>query len=73
VAAVTRRRRSPAHPRPDYTRIAVLEWELFGVEPKPGTMAAAAVGMKRVSEALRGEPDFVAQYANPGLVGGERR
>lgn len=69
-----RRRRRPASaPRPDYTRIAVLEFELFGVEPKPGTMAAAAVGMKRAGGALRAEPDFVAQYTNPAPIGGERR
>lgn len=42
-------------PRPDYTKIAVLEYELLGIEPKPGTVAAFAVGMQRVGRALNGE------------------
>ncbi|MBX7464950.1 hypothetical protein K1Y80_02490 [Streptomyces sp. MAG02] len=38
-------RKTPA-PRADPLRIAVLEYELLGIEPKPGTAAAAAVGLR---------------------------
>lgn len=36
--------RKPTAPQADPLRIAVLEYELFGIEPKPGTAAAMAVG-----------------------------
>lgn len=54
-----RRRRStaPVAVVPDRVRIAVLEYELFGIEPKPGTAAAAVIGMHRLGAALRGERD----------------
>jgi hypothetical protein len=39
---------------PDRLRIAELEWELFGIQPTPGTAAAAAVGMRHLSRALKG-------------------
>lgn len=67
--------RKPERPirRADPVRIAVLEWDIFGIQPEPGTMAAAAVGMKRLGGAQRAEPDFVDQYANPALIGTERR
>lgn len=34
-------------PRPDRLRIAVLEHELFGIEPEPGTAAALVVALRR--------------------------
>lgn len=118
---MTRRRKKPARPVADPTRIAVLEWELFGIEPKPGTAAAAMVGMQRLGNALanpecaerhdwtdwgsvyhggryrwrecrrcqrterqaesdsstceptRDEPSVVEQFADPDLIGTERR
>lgn len=69
----TGRKPDPRPRRADPVRIAVLEWEIFGIQPEPGTMAAAAVGMKRLGGAQRAEPDFVDQYANPALIGTERR
>ncbi|MEV5944393.1 hypothetical protein [Streptomyces sp. NPDC051994] len=46
-------------PRADPVRIAVLEYELFGIEPKPGTLAAALVGLSRFSGAMAaGAIDF---------------
>ncbi|MYR55541.1 hypothetical protein GTY54_04525 [Streptomyces sp. SID625] len=39
--------------RPDYARIALLEHELLGVEPTPGTAAAAAVNLQRAFAPLR--------------------
>ncbi|MGW1134443.1 hypothetical protein [Streptomyces griseoluteus] len=47
------RRPKPRVQRPDYVKIAVLEYELFGIEPKPGTAAAAVVNMRRAVTQLR--------------------
>ncbi|GHB55579.1 hypothetical protein GCM10010331_49260 [Streptomyces xanthochromogenes] len=44
--------RKPPAPRADLVRIAVLEFELFGIEPKPGTLAAALVGLNQFSGAM---------------------
>jgi hypothetical protein len=51
-----RRRREAGRPveRPDYARIAVLEWELFGIEPPAGTVAAAAVGVSALARTIAG-------------------
>ncbi|MEW1754177.1 hypothetical protein [Streptomyces angustmyceticus] len=46
----------PAAPRPNYTSIAVMENDLFGIQPKPGTAAAAIVGMRRIGECLTHQP-----------------
>lgn len=60
-----RRRRPTPPPRPDRTRIAVLEWELFGVQPTPGTVAAFAVGARRLSSALAADrPPEVGGHAS---------
>lgn len=68
------RRRPAGRPlvvgRPDYVRIAVLEHELFGIAPVPGTVAAAAVGAAVLSRALRSAapaPDS-AGCAHEGVV-----
>lgn len=45
----------PPQRHADPIAIAVLEYELLGIEPKPGTAAAFAVGMQRVGRALNGE------------------
>jgi hypothetical protein len=42
-----RRNGARVAPGPDYVKIAVLEYELLGIEPKPGTTAALAVGLRR--------------------------
>ncbi|MFR9794207.1 hypothetical protein ACL07V_37230 [Streptomyces sp. MB22_4] len=43
-----RSRLEPPAPRPDPTRIAILEHDLFGIQPQPGTAAALAIGLRRV-------------------------
>lgn len=43
-------------PRPDYTTIAVLEYDIFGIQPAPGTAAAAIIGMRRLGSALAQPP-----------------
>jgi hypothetical protein len=41
-----RRRRPAPAPRPGPLSIAVLEYELYGTEPEPGTMAAAYLNLR---------------------------
>lgn len=63
-------------PRPNYTTIAVLEYDLFGIQPAPGTAAAAIIGMRSLGT-RRARPPAVAApspvYVGPefgsGLVG----
>lgn len=51
-----RRKRSvPVAVVPDRVQIAILEYELYGVEPQPGTTAAAVIGVRRLGAALRGD------------------
>jgi hypothetical protein len=40
-----RRAASKRRPRPDYLKIAVLEYEQLGIRPAPGTAAEAAVNL----------------------------
>lgn len=47
--------RKPLPRRADPLAIAVLEYELFGIEPKPGTAAAFAVGLRRTFGQYNGE------------------
>jgi len=42
--------------RPNPVRIAVLEHDLFGVQPEPGTAAALAVGMRAVGQCWQHKP-----------------
>jgi hypothetical protein len=51
------RRPAPAPARPDYAKIAMLEHEIFGIEPEPGTSAAAAINLQRAfAPLLRRDP-----------------
>lgn len=59
-----RRRRTPSPPRLDRLRIAELEYELFGIEPEPGTAAAFAVGMRHLAAALKPERRGVGGHAS---------
>ncbi|MFE4867762.1 hypothetical protein [Streptomyces sp. NPDC056682] len=40
--------------RPDYVKIAILEYDLFGIEPKPNTTAALVIGMRSLKAGLTG-------------------
>ncbi|MFB7461292.1 hypothetical protein [Streptomyces sp. NPDC056188] len=42
-----RRRPAPAWPRADRTQIALLEYELFGIEPEPNSAAALVLQLRR--------------------------
>jgi len=41
---------APAPPRPDPARIAVLEHDLLGIAPQPGTAAAALVARRHCTD-----------------------
>lgn len=68
-----RRPKAPAARRPDYTAIAVLEHDLFGIQPKPDTAAAAIIGMRRLGRLARAGATTVPAHGGPehgtGLVG----
>ncbi|MGS2592106.1 hypothetical protein [Streptomyces hebeiensis] len=52
-----RRREQPAvAPRPNYTTIAVLEHDLFGIQPQPGTAAALAIGLRSTGTCFTHKP-----------------
>lgn len=50
-----RSRPVPPEPRADHVQIDVMEYELFGIEPKPGTMAAAVIGLRQLGAVLRND------------------
>lgn len=54
--------RKPPPRRADPLAIAVLEYELFGIEPKPGTAAALAVGLRRAFGPHNGERTGVVDF-----------
>lgn len=65
-----RRRPAPApQPRPNPTVIAVMEHDLFGIKPEPGTMAAAAIALRRAGDCLAHQPVDITQLGDPGPVG----
>lgn len=56
--------RTPSN-RPSPVRIAVLEHDLFGVQPKPGTAAALAVGIRAGGQCWQHKP---AATLTPGPI-----
>jgi hypothetical protein len=42
--------------RPNLVRIAVLEHDLLGIQPEPGTAAALAVGTRRLGQCWQHKP-----------------
>lgn len=46
----------PISARPNSVRIAVLEHDLLGVHPRPGTAAALAVGLRGAGTCLTHQP-----------------
>ncbi|MFH9823025.1 hypothetical protein [Streptomyces bobili] len=47
---------APARPRANPNRIAVLEHDLLGIPPKPGTAAALTIAMRRIGTCFEHEP-----------------
>ncbi|MEU5596838.1 hypothetical protein [Streptomyces sp. NPDC020298] len=60
---------SETPPRPDYTRIAVLEHDLFGIQPEPGTAAALVIGLRRAGTCLTHQPVDTTMLGDPVHVG----
>lgn len=47
---------SEPSPRPNYTRIAVLEHDLLGIQPEPSTAAALIIGLRGAGTCLTHQP-----------------
>jgi hypothetical protein len=65
-------RRRPAHtpdaappPKANPVRIAVLEHELLGIEPEPGTAAALAIALCRTAVCLTHDPIDTTCLSDP--------
>jgi hypothetical protein len=43
-------------PRPNPTRIAVLEHDLYGIQPEPGTPAALTIALRRTGTCITHDP-----------------
>jgi hypothetical protein len=53
----TRRRVQPAPARrPNPTSIAILEHDLFGIAPRPGSAAAVVIALRAVGTCLQHDP-----------------
>ncbi|MGW2209934.1 hypothetical protein [Streptomyces sp. NPDC001781] len=64
-----RRRPAPASPRANPTKIAVLEHDLLGILPQPGTSAAAVIALRRVGTCLTHQPVDTTTLGSPQSVG----
>jgi hypothetical protein len=49
-------RLNPERPRANPTRIAVLEHDLLGIQPEPGTIAALAVVLRKAGTCIEHKP-----------------
>lgn len=58
----------PPQPRPDPDRIAILENELLGIAPEPGTRAARAVALAKPVDQEVCPHDDVIETAELGQV-----
>ncbi|MFJ3793881.1 hypothetical protein [Kitasatospora sp. NPDC090091] len=58
-------RRPPEQPRPNPVRIAVLEHDLLGIPPQPGTAAALAIALRRVATCIEHQPVDVTALTDP--------
>ncbi|WP_234427273.1 hypothetical protein [Streptomyces capuensis] len=54
--------------RADPTRIAVLEYELLGIAPEAGSVAAATIALRRAGTCLSHNPVDVSTISEPGLT-----
>jgi hypothetical protein len=58
------------HPRPNYTAIAVLEHDLFGVQPEPGTAAAVTIALRNaLANCTAHQPVATTPFAQVGHSG----
>ncbi|MEU9400574.1 hypothetical protein [Streptomyces sp. NPDC048242] len=63
-----RRPRTLPPPRANATTIAVLEHELFGIPPKPGTVAAVVIALRHAGTCATHQPVDMATMDAPQPV-----
>lgn len=56
-------------PGPDYAAIAVLENDLLGIAPAPGTAAALTVALRRTGTCLTHKPIDTTCFSDPRPTG----
>lgn len=57
-------------PRPNYTAIAVLEHDELGIQPQPGTAAAAVIALRKaVANCTAHQPVDTTPFAQVGRSG----
>ena len=54
----------PVRPRANPTRIAVLEHDLFGIPPEPGTAAALTIALRRAGTCVEHDPVDVTSFGD---------
>lgn len=60
----------PAPPRPNYTAITVLEHDELGIQPEPGTVAAAVIALRKaVASCTTHQPVDTTPFAQVGRSG----
>ncbi|MFF6829629.1 hypothetical protein [Streptomyces longwoodensis] len=60
---------APTRPRANPTRIAVLEHDLLGIKPEPGTAAALAIGLRRLGTCFEHQPVETTTLGDPQPTG----
>lgn len=66
------RRRKPESPAPraNPTRIAVLEHDLLGIQPEPGSVAAVTVALRKAAaNCMAHQPVETTTFGDPGPIG----
>jgi hypothetical protein len=56
-------------PRANPIRIAVLEHDLFGVQPEPGSAAALQIALRRTGTCVTHRPVETTEFGDPRAVG----
>jgi hypothetical protein len=64
-----RRKPTALAPRANPTRIAVLEHDLLGVQPEPGSPAALALALRRTSDCITHQPVDITTLSDRRPVG----
>lgn len=64
-----RKHQSQPAERANPTRIAVLEHDLLGIQPEPGSHAALAIALRRTGTCIRHQPVEVTSFSDPRPVG----
>lgn len=60
-----RRQTQAAPPRANATRIAVLEHDLLGITPRPGTATAAVLALRRAGNCIEHDPVDASPISQP--------